>query len=224
MLAVAACSTAEPELPVGEVVAEFGDGVVGVAAAPAVDTDELPVYQLVRGNRALDIAALDAVVDTDTATLAWIDPAGALWVAPIDRAPASRRQVAGDVILGLAARGGKLAYAVRHDGPETAPFVTDLRTFERTALDDGPGPDEVMGFSPDGREVLLLSGRTGLASLFATDVAGTAARQLTNIGLAPGPDLDTTRVMAAPAHRSDVDWSPRGLVIHAGGATLEVRP
>ena len=91
-----------------------------------------------------------------------IDTVGTLWVAPLDRAPEAARAIAERALPGLFTSGGRLAFAIRIDGPETAPFVADLtaRQLALTALDDGPGPDEVLGFSPGGDEVLLLSGRT----------------------------------------------------------------
>lgn len=207
---LAGCGTAQNATS-DEVRADFGHGLTGAAARPMVDTDQLPVFELFAGGRALDIGAVDAVVDTATQTLAWIDEAGVLWVAPLDSAPAGKREVAGPVIPGLAARDGRVAFAWRELGPETEPFVLDIRARQIIALDDGPGPDEVLGFSPDGDEVLVLSGRTGLASLFALGVTRHTARQLTNVGLVPGRGLDTARVTPAPANIHDVAWTARGI-------------
>lgn len=201
-----------------------GVEVVGFAEAPPIETDQLPVYELLD----LGIAAVDAVVDAETGTLVWIDARGRLWMDAGDGA----RGIGEQVIPGLAAARGKLAFAVRLDGPETAPFAIDLRTLEVTALDDAPGPDEVLAWSPDGREVLLLSGRTGLASLFAAGADGAAsadggagARQLTNVGLAPGRGLDVRRVAPAPVRARDVAWGARGIAYRAGeGGVFVLEP
>ena len=155
-----------------------------------------------------------------------IDTVGTLWVAPLDRAPEAARAIAERALPGLFTSGGRLAFAIRIDGPETAPFVADLtaRQLALTALDDGPGPDEVLGFSPGGDEVLLLSGRTGLASLFAVGVDRAAARQLTNAGLAPGPELDETAFVEPPIDHRDVAWGPRGVAYRAHDTVILLEP
>jgi hypothetical protein len=215
---LAAAPAASDDRPMLRV--ELAPGLTGVAEAPAPETDQVPLFEL----EGFDIDAVDATVDADTATLAWIDGAGTLWIAPLADAPAGARAVAHGAIVGLAAARGRLAYAVRIDGPDTAPFVRDLRTDETAPLSDGAGPDEILGFSPDGSEVLLLSGRTGLASLFAASVGRPVARQLTNRGLAPGPALDPDLVTPAPASRREVAWTARGIEYPAGGLKVEVTP
>jgi hypothetical protein len=199
--------------------ARTGDtSLIGVADAPAPDTDQQPRYRL----EGFDIVALDAAIDPDTRTLAWLEAGGTLRVAPLDRAPDGARTVANHVITGLAAAHGRLAYAVRVDGPETAPFVHDLRSRRTVPLADGPGPDEVLRFSPDGSEVLLLSGRTGVASLFAARVSEPSARQLTNVGLRPGPELRHARVTPAPASRRDIVWTGDRIRYRVAGRRVEV--
>jgi hypothetical protein len=209
----AACS---PEAPVSEAGLELT-----LLEAPPPDSDGLPVYELAYDGVALG-TAVDAVVDDDTSTIAWIDPAGALWMAGLAVAPANRHALAADVLPGLAVSRGRLAFAARVDGPESAPFVVDLRTRRVIALADAPGPDEVMGFSPDGDELLVLSGRTGLASLFAVGIDRPTARQLTNVGLRPGPGLDRAAVQPAPVHRRDVAWGPSGITYRAGAAIVRL--
>lgn len=222
VVAAGACAEAGEQREAGSLRLDIGVWggveVIGVAEPPAVDTDQLPVYELLD----LGISAVDAVVDGETGTLVWIDARGVLWMDAGDGA----RGIGEQVIPGLAAARGKLAFAVRLDGPETAPFAIDLRTLELTALDDAPGPDEVLAWSPDGREVLLLSGRTGLASLFAAGADGPAgARQLTNVGLAPGRGLDVRRVAPAPVRARDVAWGARGIAYRAGeGGVFVLEP
>lgn len=182
---------------------------------PQPDSDQLPTYQLSFGDVSI-AEVLAAVHDPATSTLVWIDPAGTLWAAPSATAPDDARAIARDVLPGLALSRGRLAFAARVDGPETAPYLADLGTNQVIALDDGPGPDEVLGFSPGGDEVLLLSGRTGLASLFAVGVDRPSVRQLTNVGLRPGPGLDRSRVTPAPMRARDVVWTAREIEYQAG--------
>jgi hypothetical protein len=207
---------------------EFGHGqgiaVVGLGDAPAVDSDQLPHYRLYAGARLVDDAAVEAVVEADTSTLAWVDDRGTLWLAPIAEAPEGKRAVAEQVLPALVAAHGRLAFAERIDGPETAAFVIDLHTERRTALDDAPGPDEVLGFSPAGDQVLLLSGRTGLASLFAVGVDTPDVRQLTNAGLRPGPTLDPSKVVPVPPDHRSVAWGTRGVAYRAEAAVIRVAP
>jgi len=233
LVPVAACAAEGAEQqPTGDLRVEVGSTddlqLFGVADAPRPDTDELPLFEIFAASttgsssRSLGIVAVDAAVDRTTRSLAWIDPIGTLWVAPLESAPDRKRSVAEQVIPGLAASHGRLAYAVRVDGPDTAPFVLDLRNAERIALADAAGPDEILGFSPAGDEVLVLSGRTGLASLFALGVNEPSARQLTNVGLVPGPLLDTSRVAPAPANRRDVAWSRGGIEYRAAARMIRV--
>ncbi len=225
-IAASGCAANESETPTATVVApgdavrmELAAGVTGVAVAPPAETDQVPVFEL----EGFDVEAIDAAVDPDTQTLAWIDAHGTLWIAPVDRAPGDARRIAEHAILGLAAAGGRVAYAVRVDGPDTAAFAYDLRAQRTIALSDAPGPDEVLGFSPDGSEVLLLSGRTGLASLFAASVAEPTARQLTNVGLAPGRGLDPAQVTPAPENLRAVQWTDGGIRYATAGQIVEVR-
>jgi hypothetical protein len=230
ILAPAACAEGpvapDPGEPEAELRVEFGHwqgiDVVGFGDAPAVDTDELPRYALHAGGRLVAEAALEAVIDADTATLAWVDAAGTLWLAPIETAPDGKRAVGEQVLPALVTARGRLAFAERVDGPETAPFVVDLRTRDRIALDDGPGPDEVLRFSPEADRVLLLSGRTGLASLFVVGVDTPEVRQLTNAGLRPGPTLNPARVIEAPASHRDVTWDRGGVAYRAEAAVIRV--
>jgi hypothetical protein len=192
-----------------------------LTAAPAPDSDQRPVYELwYAGSPVADV--LDAGFDPVTSKLVWIDPAGALWSAPAATAPEDGLILAREVLPGLALARGRVAFAVRLEGPETAPFLADLRTQQVVALDDAPGPDEVLAFSPSGDEVLLLSGRTGLASLFAVGVHGRGVRQLTNVGLRPGPALDRDAVTPPPARARDVAWTAREISYRAGEWAVHV--
>ncbi|HUH03362.1 MAG TPA: hypothetical protein VML75_15300 [Kofleriaceae bacterium] len=211
---VAACASSDAPDP--------GAGLeLTLLEPPPPESDRLPEYAMAHDGIALG-TAIDAVLDDSTRTLAWIDPAGTLWIAPLATAPADRHAIAQDVLPGLAVSRGRLAFAARIDGPESAPFVADLRTRQVLALEDAPGPDEIIGFSPDGDELLLLSGRTGLASLFAIGIDQPTARQLTNIGLRPGPSLDHTAVTPAPAHRRDVAWVANGITYRAGAEMVRL--
>lgn len=211
---IAACGS--PETPESEPALELR-----LTEPPLAESDRLPEYEMSRDGVAIGFA-IDAIVDPETHTLAWIDPARTLWVAPFETAPAERRALAEDVLPGLAVSRARLAFAARIDGPESAPFLADLHTARVSALADAPGPDEVLAFSPDGSELLVLSGRTGLASLFAVGIDRPTSRQLTNIGLRPGPTLDATAVTPPPMHRRDVAWAPSGISYRAGAAQVRL--
>lgn len=230
ILLPAACAegpvTPAPDLPDAELRVEFGHwqgiDVVGLGDAPLPETDQIPSYRLHAADRVIAEAATEAVIDTDTGTLAWVDTGGTLWLAPMETAPEGQRAVAEKVLPALVASRGRLAFAERVEGPETAPFVVDLRTGDRIALDDGPGPDEVVGFSPGADRVLLLSGRTGIASLFAVGVETAEVRQLTNTGLRPGPTLNAAKVVEAPASHRDVTWGDGGIAYRTEAAVIRV--
>ena len=210
--------------------ADAGDArIVGTAPPPRAETGHAPRYELhleQRGDapRELGIEAIDAAYDPQTQTLAWIDPLGTLYAAPLASAPRDKEEIAREVIPGLAAEFGKLAFAVRVNGPETSPLVYELGSGELLPLDDGEGPDEVIGFSPDGESVLLMSGRTGIASLFDAGIRGTQAVQLTNVGLAPGPNLDPEAVVPSPMSLREVSWEASGIAYQAADSAVFIEP
>jgi hypothetical protein len=204
--------------------------VTGYAPPPREETGHAPRYELylerARGDRSrpLGIEAIDAAYDAETRMLAWIDPVKILYVAPIASAPEGAREVASEVSMGMAAASGRLAFAVEINFPESSPFVYDLRTSALMPLDGGDGPNEILAFSPDGESVLLLSGRTGLASLFDASIRGDTAVQLTNAGLRPGPELDQEAFVPPPLTLRDVTWGPRGIAYQARDTAIWIRP
>ncbi len=108
--------------------------------------------------------------------------------------------------------GRRIAYAALPAGwrPGTAPGVVELRVLERATgasrtLTAGYADAEPI-WTPDGRTVLFLSGRTGLLSLWKVAADGRALRQVTNAGVrATDPDF-----VPSPAAGTDVRWSPDG--------------
>ena len=68
------------------------------------------------------------------------------------------------------------------EGHETSVGIIDLKGRVKV-LADGPGIDATPTISPDGKTVVLVSGRTSVASFFVTTVDGAEPKQLTNVGL-----------------------------------------
>ncbi len=80
----------------------------------------------------------------------------------------------------------RLAYAAQAVGEDSDLFVVDLEPLgEPRAVTDWGGAEDRPLFSPDGRALVFVSGRTGIASLWGQrlDAPDSPAVQLTNQGL-----------------------------------------
>lgn len=71
------------------------------------------------------------------------------------------------------------------DNGETAVAVSDLNG-ELRVIADSNGVDDRPSLSPDGKTVVFVSGRTGVASLWRTTLAGGEPVQITNLGIQAG--------------------------------------
>lgn len=158
----------------------------------------------------LHIAALDATVDASTQTISWVSPQNELLSSSL-KTPLQPVLLAQNVIPGLVARQGKIAYSVRVDGPESAAFWYDTQTQKTQLLEDGVGADEVLALSPDGTKALLLCSRTGLSSLYQKNIGTRELVQLTNVGIKAGPSLDPSLVAPNPTRASEVVWGAKGI-------------
>jgi hypothetical protein len=80
----------------------------------------------------------------------------------------------------------RLAYAAQAEGEDSDLFVVELEPLgEPRAVTDWGGAEDRPHFSPDGRALVFVSGRTGIASLWGLrlDAPERPAVQLTNLGL-----------------------------------------
>jgi len=87
-------------------------------------------------------------------------------------------------------------------------------------LSEPEGPDHWPLFAPDGSAVYFVSGRTGVWSWFAVDLDGGAPRQITNRGLAPGPDTLGPAFVPPPAARDSIRLLDAVTVEYDGGEGL----
>lgn len=84
-------------------------------------------------------------------------------------------------------------------------------------LTNHPGTDQKPVWSPDGKELLFVSGRTSLASLWAINVDGTNLRQVTNKGLIGGKGKLPKGFIPVPALSRGIKWSKQGTIyLHSG--------
>ncbi len=101
--------------------------------------------------------------------------------------------------------------AVDNEGPgDTAIAITDLAGVRRI-LADGDGVDDRPAISPDGKTVVFVSGRTGIASLWRTTLEGEAPVQLTNLGLeslvrAEDDESDPAGFVPPPVAHDRIEW------------------
>lgn len=150
-----------------------------IAAAP--ETDEVPAVAIEVGEGPA-IAAVAVGADGLV-----VDRAGVLW-----KLAGGARQRLLDRAHGLPAKlaDGRMVVARLDDEPgESDLWVFGGGEPEPRAIAPAPGADEQPTALSDGR-VLFVSGRTGVMSLWITDVARGDARQLTNVGLVAGGPRD----------------------------------
>ena len=90
---------------------------------------------------------------------------------------------------------------------------------ETKPLVDGEGDRATM--SPDGQTVVFISGRSGVASFYVTNLAGAAPQQVTNTALVYVEDQEPTGFVPVPVNMSRVQWLDKDtLRFDAGGNEL----
>lgn len=122
-----------------------------------------------------------------------------------------------------------LAYPRLRDGAETELMVLDLTgEAPAAALIAWPCSSDRPAFSPDGRRLAFVSGCTGVASLWAVEVAAGAgsAVQLTNVGVerVPHPPGQPPEGFIPVPSAGGLTWGADGLRWTAGGQDWTVSP
>lgn len=193
----------------------FGEQLIGVTTEPVTpDSDVVPSVGLARLELSTGkIAPVEMtqrfreglVLGTDTVT---VDEDGALSFA--GRALATG--VRGDLVVTPDAQ----ALLFTRDAVDfeaetsTAIAVVDLNGASRV-IADGDGTDDRPSVSPDGKTVVFVSARTGIAALYRTTLAGEAPVQLTNVGLealtrAEDDESDPAGFVPVPVAHDRLQW------------------
>lgn len=108
------------------------------------------------------------------------------------------------------------------EGDANSRVVLVTEEGESKILADAEGSDDRASLSPDGRTVLFVSARTGVASFFITDIDGAEPTQLTNKDLALTlDDTEPANFVPVPVDLSRLTWlSPETVRFDAGGNEL----
>jgi hypothetical protein len=196
--------------------------LLGVSQEINPDSDAPVVYDLFlqkdKDISLLSIAAIDAVLEERTNAVAWVSPTAELYLTSLSNK--RDRFLDGRVFYGIVAQNGKLAYNIRVDGPESAVFLYDTQEQKAALLEDGVGADEILAFSPDSSQALILSSRTGLSSLYIKNLKTRELEQLTNLGLKSGPGLDLSQVAPNPTNKNEVIWGQKGIAYRSQEGTF----
>lgn len=208
---------------------EKGDTMmVGVALAPLPsDSDDVPalaVAQFDQNSGALSVIAADpefreartlpngaVALVTETGELRTTDASGAHHVLA--------QNVRGD--LQPVGNTGRLALTLRgelEDDAETAIALTN-EDGTLSVLADGAGIDDRPAVSPDGKTVVFVSGRTGIASLWRTTLEGAEPVQLTNAHIEVGVerDGDPEGFVPPPMRVDRLEWVNADVVRYDAG-------
>jgi TolB protein len=188
----------------------FGRELVGVALEAAPEDSDVPVPLALARIQGAELEVISQTAEFKEAlqlggALALVNAEGALTLrlpGAVERTLATG--VKGE--LSAAPNGGLLFTAddVNQGSGETAVLVA-ASDGALAVLADAEGIDDRGSVSPDGATVVFVSGRTGVASLFRTTLAGVAPVQLTNLGL---------ELQSAPVNEEESaeDLAPVGFV------------
>jgi hypothetical protein len=186
----------------------FSTQLIGVTTEPVTpDSDVVPSIALARvdADKVTPVETAQRfreglVVGADTAT---VDDEGLLTLAGRQLAVGVR----GDVCATPDARALLFTKEPANAEAPTTVAVADVDGASRTLADDGDRPS----VSPDGKTVVFVSARTGVASLYRTTLAGGEAVQLTNKGLetltrAEGDESDPAGFVPVPVAHDRLSW------------------
>lgn len=206
-------------------------GVTSVAVAPESDVQpslglaryrpadgSLAVLELdQRFREALQLGGALALID-EAGSLNFKDAAGT--IIPLGGG------VQGDLVATLDAKSLLFTQVADEEAEgESAIAITDL-TGARRVLADGTGVDDRPALSPDGRTVVFISGRTGIASLWRTSLDGEEAVQVTNRGLetlvrTEEDESDPAGFVPPPVSHDRLEWVDADHIRYdAGGGTF----
>lgn len=205
-----------------------GSMMLGVAVAPTPpDSDAIAPMAVARydvANDALQVLAKDAEYrearSLPSGEVALVSQTGELKVAGADGVERVIAQnVRGDVQpIGT---DGRLALTLRgeteQDG-ETAIAVANPDGVV-TVLADGDGVDDRPSVSPDGKTIVFVSGRTGVASLWRTTTDGAEPVQVTNSHIEAGVERngDPEGFIPTPILVDRIEWVSADVVRYDAG-------
>ena len=202
--------------------------MLGVAVTPAPsDSDALPgvaVAQYDEKADALTVLAQEPEFREarrlPTGAVALVTQDGELRVTEANgQSRVIAQNVRGDVLP--VGESGRLAMTLRgeleEDGETSIVLADELG--ELTVLADAEGVDDRPAVSPDGKTVVFVSGRTGVASLWRTTVDGSEPVQLTNAHIEVGVERDgDPEGFVPPPMRADrIEWVSADVVRYDAG-------
>lgn len=120
--------------------------------------------------------------------------------------------------------GSKLAFAAENPLdkiPNPDIFVAETKQNSvLTQLTTHISDDDIPAWSPDGRQILFVSGRTGIASLWIIQVDGSNLRQVTNKGIHGGQGTPPEGFIPVPVFDKAIVWPDQGKIYFHSGDEL----
>ncbi len=199
---------------------------VAVEATPS-DSDAIAPMAVARydaANDRLEVLAKEALFrearSLPTGEVAFVSQTGELKVADV---------TGGERVLAQNVRGdllpidetGRLALTLRGETEEDGETAVALVQPEGvvTVIADAEGVDDRPAVSPDGKTLVFVSGRSGIASLWRTSVDGEAPVQLTNAHIEPGVerDGDPEGFIPPPMRADRLEWVSADVIRYDAG-------
>ena len=194
---------------------------------PRPETDQRPATDLwlrdLKGGEAVAVVEETTVVEArlspDERHLAILKAGGRLEIVglpSLDFVVNPVEAVAGDLAW---SPGGDalLVTAYEEDRVGSDLLLVDLADGLRRRLTDTPGVDDRPVWSPDGRKILFVSGRTGIASLWVMGRDGSGMTQVTNKGIRGGIGRAPEGFVPVPLSTKTIVWEGGEKVTYAAG-------
>ncbi len=159
--------------------------------------------------------------------IAYITESYLLWVA--DSSAKNPLKLYEGAVSGCAwsPDGAKIAFAAEDASPLANPDIFVAETKKNglvTQLTSHISDDDIPVWSPDGRHILFVSGRMGIASLWMMQADGNDLRQITNHGLVQKQGKAPEGFIPVPVFNNAIVWPEQGkLYFHSGDELWELQ-
>jgi len=168
-------------------------------------------------------SVVEARISPDGKFLSFLNAGGGLHIVSLG----SMQPIGGEPIKGVAcdliwSPSGTSLLVAKHEeaGLGTDIWLIGVPDGRELRLTNEPGVDDRPAWSPDGEQILFVSGRSGLASLWMMSPDGGGQVQITNKGIKGGTGRAPEGFVPVPLSSRDLRWKESRRVTYSGGDGL----